>query len=233
MNYIVEAFLNAGHILFTWEHNFSQTVLVSVKCSAISVFFACSIGLPSGIMLALTPFPGKRIVISIINTLLAMPTVVIGLFFYTILSRKGILGSWGMLYSQQAIILGQIVLIIPLITGFTLSSIKSMDQRILPTISSLGASKVQCFLLFVHEARYSLYAAAVTGFGRVFSEVGVSMMLGGNIKNYTRTITTSIALETNKGEISQAIALGIVLIVLASIVNISVSYLQDKAHESV
>ena len=195
-------------------------VWTSTKVSTISTIIASLFGIPFAIFISVKKFAGRDLLITILNTLLSLPTVVVGLTVYSFLSRMGPLGELGLLFSQTAIIIGQVILIIPIITSFTISAVKGLDSRILKTAMVLGANKTQSFKLFLLEARYGVVAAIVAGFGRVYAEVGVSMMLGGNIKGYTRTITTAIALETSKGEFALGIALGIVLLTFAFAINI-------------
>jgi tungstate transport system permease protein len=160
---------------------------------------------------------------------MSLPTVVVGLMVYSFLSRRGPLGDLGLLYTVTAMVVGQCILAFPIVTGLTISSVKGLDKRIKTTIKSLGADPLQGFLMFLHEGRFGILAAVIAGFGRVFAEIGVSMMLGGNIKGYTRNITTAIALETSKGEFALGIALGLVLLIVAFGVNILLSFVQRKA----
>ena len=220
MNYLLEAFAAALQMLVALDRELFAIVLVSVKVSAASTLLATLIGIPIGFGLAMTEFWGKRMVVSVLNTLMAMPTVVVGLLIYGLLSRRGPMGDLALLYTPWAMILGQTVLIIPIIGALSLSAIHAVDSRVEKTALTLGASQRQAARMILSEGRYALLAAVTAGFGRVFAEVGISMMLGGNIRGYTRNITTAIALETGKGEFALGIALGIVLLTVAFGINV-------------
>ncbi len=220
MGYILTGVKEAFHIIFSLNREFLEILWVSGKVSVISTSLATFVGVPFAIFVIRKDFPGRHLLITILNTFMALPTVVIGLTVYSFLSRKGPLGDWGLLFSQTAIIIGQIILIFPIITSLTISALKGLDPRIERTTQALGANTVQRFRIFLHEARFGVIAAIIAGFGRVFAEVGISMMLGGNIKSYTRTITTAIALETSKGDFAMGIALGFVLLIVAFGINI-------------
>ena len=160
---------------------------------------------------------------------MSLPTVVVGLMVYSFLSRRGPLGELGLLYTQTAMVIGQFILAFPIIAGLSVGAVAGLDKRIRTTALSLGADTPQSFWMFVREARYGIMAAVMAGFGRVFAEVGVSMMLGGNIRGYTRNITTAMALETSKGEFAFGIALGLVLLTVALGVNILFSFLRERS----
>jgi len=164
----------------------------------------------------------------LLNSFMAMPTVVIGLLVYGFVSRQGPLGSFGLLFTPKAIIIGQAILATPVISNYTLSAIQGADEAILPTARTLGASNMQGLLQLAREVRFGLVAAIIAGFGRVVSEVGVAMMLGGNIRLYTRTMTTAIALETSKGDFSFALALGVILMVVSLAVNVFLTVVQES-----
>jgi tungstate transport system permease protein len=167
-------------------------------------------------------------VVTVLNTLLALPTVVIGLLVYTLLSRQGPLGFLDILYTQQAMIIGQTILIFPLITALVLAAVSRIDVRYRRTAMTLGAGRVATALVILREARFGLVAAVVAAFGRVIAEVGISMMLGGNIRGFTRTMTTAMALEYDKGAFSLAVALGIVLLGISFGVNILLGFFQGQ-----
>jgi len=219
MNYFTEAFLNAFRLILEFDKELYFVVWTSVKISIASVTIASLLCMPFGLLFAIKKFSGKSILQSILNTLMAMPTVVIGLFFFGLLSRQGPLGEWGLLYTQTAMIMGQCVLIIPIILNLVISAANTADPRIHITCTALGANRIQQGIVFMNEVRFAMMAAIVAGFGRAIGEVGIAMMLGGNIQGYTRTMTTAIALETSKGEFEFALALGILLLLVAFIVN--------------
>jgi tungstate transport system permease protein len=228
MDYIVGGLREAIGMIFSFNREFLEIVSVSIKVSFISVTLATIAGVPLGIFVVQKRFLGKEAVVTTLNTLMSLPTVVVGLTVYSMLSRKGPLGELGLLYTLAAMVIGQFILATPIVSGLTIASIKGLDKRIGPTIASLGANPMQEFFMFLHEARFGIMAAVIAGFGRVFAEVGISMMLGGNIKGYTRNITTAIALETSKGEFTLGIALGIILLAVALAINILFSYFQRK-----
>jgi tungstate transport system permease protein len=190
---------------------------------------AAVLGIPFAYLVATREFRGKAALITIFNTLMALPTVVVGLFSYSFLSRKGPLGFLDLLFTPSGIILGDIILAFPLIVGLTIAAVHSVDSRAKVTAMSLGASPRQISFTVLKEARFGLMAALFNGFGRVVAEVGSAMMLGGNIRGYTRTITTAIALETSKGEFAFGMALGIILLVMALLVNFSFRKFQITA----
>jgi tungstate transport system permease protein len=202
--------------------------VTSLDVAIWSVLFASIVGIPVGIGVALGEFPMKSVVRVLLNSFMAMPTVVIGLVVYGFLSRQGPLGSLGLLFTPRAIIIGQAILATPVISNYTLSAIQGADQGILPTARTLGASRLQSLFQLAREVRFGLVAAIIAGFGRVISEVGVAMMLGGNIRLYTRTMTTAIALETGKGDFAYGLALGVILMTVSLAVNIFLTLAQES-----
>ncbi|MDH4203929.1 MAG: ABC transporter permease [Desulfobacteraceae bacterium] len=228
MNFLTDSFLSALLLIWTLDHNLLEIISVSLKVSSISTLIAGLAGVPSGFLIAFSEFRGKRLVITILNTLLALPTVVIGLFVYTFISRRGVFGTYDLLYTQKAIIIGQIILIIPIVTTLTISAVSRIDDRYRKTALTLGANIRQTAWVIIREARFGITAAAVMAFGRVIAEVGISMMLGGNAKGFTRTMTTAMALEYDKGEFVLSVALGLVLLSVSFAVNIFCNYFQGK-----
>ncbi len=219
MDYIFDGISEAIRLIASGDPEFWSIVWLSVKLSSISTLLASLLGVPVAFFLVLRRFTGRDLLITVSNSLMSVPTVVIGLFVYSILSRRGPLGDLSLLFTQTAVVIGQTLLILPVVISLTVSSIRSLDKNVRETASSLGASRKQQLVVFFKEARFGVAACLVTAFSRVFAEVGVSMMLGGNIRNYTRTITTAIALETSKGEFGLSIALGIVLLAVAFAIN--------------
>jgi tungstate transport system permease protein len=200
----------------------------TITVSSWSLFISLLIGLPLGFFLGYYNFPGKAVIRTFVDTLLALPTVVIGLVAYTMLSHVGLFGSYGLLFSQKAIIIGQVVLALPIVIALTAAQIESVDKRLYTSLKGLGAHHHQILLATLVEARFGLMTAAMTAYGRVVTEIGISMMVGGNIKYHTRTITTAIALETGKGEFVTGVALGLVLFVIALSVNLALSMLKRR-----
>jgi tungstate transport system permease protein len=202
---------------------------LSLWVSGVSTVAASLVGIPLGITLGLRDFPGKGGVRGVLNTLFGLPTVVVGLVLFSLLSRRGPFGALGLLYTPYAMILGQFVLATPIVTALTLSAVEGADRRILDTARTLGASPSQARWTLLAEIRFAILAAVMAGFGRVFAEVGVAMMLGGNIRGSTRTLTTGIALQTSRGEFELGVALGIILLVLAFLVNIGTQVFKTRS----
>ena len=180
---------------------------------------ACLPGIPLGVLVALRRFPGRRALLAVLTSLMALPTVVVGLIVYSLVSRAGPLGSFGILFTPSAVIVGQAILALPIIVSMTASALSSLDPLFPEVLTTLGASRRAIFWMSVRQARGAVLSAVLAAFGRVVGEVGVAMMLGGNIRWYTRTITTAIALETSKGDFELGLALGMILIVIALGVN--------------
>ncbi len=195
---------------------------VSLRVSLCATALATLISVPLGFSLAMCDFRGKRTLVAILNTLMALPTVVVGLLVYILLSRSGPFGFLGILYTPTAIIVGQFVLALPIITALTYAAVGSVDERVRKTAESLGASALQSAWMVLKEGRMGIVAAIIAGFGRVVAEVGSAIMVGGNIRGYTRTMTTAIALETAKGNFVLGLTLGIILLVVALSINMIV-----------
>ncbi|MEW5724897.1 MAG: ABC transporter permease [Thermodesulfobacteriota bacterium] len=229
MELLRDSILSALLLIWSLDPELLFVVWVSLKVSLASTLIAGLVGVPSGFLLVFREFRGKRFLTTVFNTLLAVPTVVVGLFVYTFISRRGIFGPLDLLYSQKAIVLGQVLFIIPLVVVFTAAAVSRIDDRYRKTALTLGASKLQAALVILREARFGLVAALTAAFGRVIAEVGVSMMLGGNIKGFTRTMTTAMALEYDKGEFVLAVALGLILLAVSFALNFSLGYLQGRA----
>jgi tungstate transport system permease protein len=229
MQFLLDSFFSALLLLWSIDPELVEIVSVSLKVSSSSTLIASLVGVPAGFIIAFREFPGKRLLITILNTLLALPTVVVGLFVYAFISRRGILGVLDLLYTQKAMIIGQVILIIPIITVFTISAISRIDERYRKTAMTLGANALQTAWVIIREARFAIMAAVIAAFGRVIAEVGISMMLGGNAKGFTRTMTTAMALEYDKGEFVLGVALGIVLLTISFGLNIFFHYIQGRA----
>ncbi len=227
MDYFSQAIAAAFNLIFSFNAEVYLIVWASLRISLVAVIIASLISVPLGLLIQRHSFTGKRLLLQSLNTLMALPTVVVGLLLYGMFTRQGPLGDLGILFSPAAIMIGQCILIMPIILNLTISAAASADKRIIPTSKALGANNIQQNLLFIGEIHFALVAAVVTGFGRAISEVGVAMMLGGNIEGYTRTMTTAIALETSKGEFEFALALGVLLLAAAFIVNASLQHFQS------
>ena len=228
MDLLIDSFLSAIMLVISLDSEMVAIISVSLKVSSTSTILAALIGVPLGFTIAFGDFTGKRLTITVLNTLLALPTVVIGLFVYAFISRRGIFGPLDLLYSQAAIVIGQVILIIPVVAAFTIAAISRIDERYRNTAKTLGANRRQTAWIVFREARFGILAAVIAAFGRVISEVGISMMLGGNIKGFTRTMTTAMALEYDKGSFTLAIALGIVLLGISFGMNLLFHFFQGR-----
>jgi len=226
MNLFTDGFNQALELLLSGNESVYSAISATITVSTWSLLISLIIGLPLGFALGYYKFPGKPVVRTIVDTFLALPTVVIGLIAYTMLSQSGPLGEFNLLFSQSAIIIGQIVLGLPIIIALTAAQVESVDKRLYTSLKGMGARPIQILNATLIEARFGIMTAAVTAYGRIITEIGISMMVGGNIKYHTRTVTTAIALETGKGEFVTGIALGLVLFAVALMVNISLSLLK-------
>ena len=223
---IIDATQAAFGLLFSGDPVLWRIIWISLKTSIVSLLIAAPIAVLIGYLIATREFTGRRIVIWIAQAALSLPTVLIGLLLYLLLSRQGPFGSLQWLFTQSGVILGQILIVLPVLIAFTLSAVQAADPRLAETAIVHGASRWRVMLTVLHEVRFGVMAAVINGFGRVISEVGCAMMVGGNIAGETRTITTAIALETSKGEFAQGIALGIVLVAFALLINAGMMLLQ-------
>ena len=205
-----------------------EVVLLTLKVSFWGTLLSALVGVPIGFIIGIKSFRGKGAIRTLLNTLMALPTVVVGLTVFAFISRQGPLGQWGLLFTPKAVIIGQWVLATPLIAALTLSATQSLDPRIALSARTLGATRSQEAIAVLFESKFALMAAIAAGFGRVIAEVGAAMMLGGNIRGYTRTMTTAIALESSKGEFSFGLALGFILMALALTFNFFFAYLQGR-----
>ena len=226
MDYFSGAFNSAFDLIFGFDKEVYTIVWTSLRISLTAIVLATFSCIPVAFLIHFNSFPAKQFVLHCLNTLMSLPTVLVGLFLYGLFTRQGPLGEMGLLFTPSAMIIGQWILITPIIINLTIAALSSADPRIVQTCKALGANNIQQSLLFVKELRFALMAAIIAGFGRAIGEVGVAMMLGGNIDGFTRTMTTAIALETSKGEFEFALALGILLLAVAFIVNIVFQRLQ-------
>jgi tungstate transport system permease protein len=229
MNFLLEGFVQAFHLLLSGHEETYSAVWTTLRVSTGSILACLILGLPAGFILGFVEFPGRKFLRTVSDTLLALPTVVVGLTVYAFITQRGPLGGFGLLFTQPAIVVGQTLLALPIVVSLTASALESLDARLGLTLRTLGADRRQVALTSLREAGYALLAAAATAYGRIISEVGVAMMLGGNIKYHTRTITTAMALETNKGEFAMGLALGLVLLLIAFSVNALLALLKRRA----
>jgi tungstate transport system permease protein len=225
---ILESTRQAFALLFSGDAELWTIIWISLRVSLIALAVATPAAVVLGYALAQKRFPGRRILVVLIQGLLSFPTVVVGLILYILLTRQGPLGSWQLLFTQEAMIMGQAVIAFPVLTAFALAAVQGADPRAHETAVSLGASPLRAALTTLMEVRFAVVAGLFNGFGRVISEVGCAMMVGGNIAGVTRNIPTAIALETSKGDFAQGIALGVVLMLFALGISIALGLLQGR-----
>ncbi len=227
---MLEATREAFYLLLSGDAQLWRIIWVSLKTSVCALLLAAPTAIYIGYAIASQRFPGRRIVIWLAQATLSLPTVLVGLLLYLLLSRHGPLGPLQLLFTQDGVVLGQVVIALPVLVAFTLAAVQAADPRFAETAIAHGAGRWRTMRTVLHEVRFGVMAAVISGFGRVISEVGCALMVGGNIAGQTRTITTAIALETSKGEFAQGIALGMVLVVLALLMNGALMFLQGDAH---
>lgn len=225
MDYLLEGLLTAGMLIASFNPQVYQITWLTLQVSLGATMLASAAGIPLAVLLTEGNFPGKESVITLVNTLMALPTVVVGLSVFAFLSRQGPLGGLELLFTPTAIVIGEFILATPIVIALSIAALRGVDPRVRETALTLGASRSAAALRIVLEARYAVMAAVLAGFARVVAEVGSALIVGGNIRGYTRTLATAIALETGKGEFAFAIALGVILIMLSLMTNIGLRML--------
>jgi tungstate transport system permease protein len=228
MDLILDGIKTALTLIFSLDREVLAVTLLSLKISGCATLASLIIGIPAGVFLALSNFPGRRLVISLVNTGMGLPPVVVGLFVTIFLWRNGPLGFLEILYTPLAMILAQSVIAAPIVTGITIASIQNLPADLKLQVMALGATRLQTVWILVRESRLPLLAAVMAGFGGVISEVGASIMVGGNIKGQTRVLTTATVMETGKGNFDVAIALSLILLLLAFGVNYLLTVIQQR-----
>jgi tungstate transport system permease protein len=228
MDLILEGIKKAIYLLATLDKEVLEITLLSLKVSGIATIISLILGVSIGTAVALNTFPGKKLVVSLINTGMGLPPVVVGLFVTIFLWRSGPLGFLGLLYTPLAIIIAQSVIATPIVMGITVAAMQQLPRKMRLQILALGATRHQMVWMLIREARLSLLAAVMAGFGGVISEIGASIMVGGNIKGYTRVLTTATVMETSKGNFDVAIALSIILLALAYFINLILTHVQQR-----
>ena len=228
MDLIFEGIKKAFWLLVTLDPEVMEITFLSLKVSGLATLISLAIGISIGTAVALAAFPGKRIIVSLINTGMGLPPVVVGLFVTIFLWRNGPLGFFGILYTPSAMILAQTVIATPIVMGITLAAIQQLPRKLRLQILALGATRLQMVWILLKEAKLPLLAAVMAGFGGVISEVGASIMVGGNIKGYSRVLTTATVMETSRGNFDIAIALGILLLLLAYFINLVLTHIQQR-----
>ncbi|WP_103621063.1 tungstate ABC transporter permease TupB [Campylobacter concisus] len=222
MDFLLNGFTEAFNLLLNGNLETYSAIKATLYTSSVSILFAVIVGFPLGFILGFYDFKGRKILRLLSDTALAMPTVAIGLILYAFITRNGPLGSLNLLFTLKAVMLGQFVLALPIIISLTASVVENMDRKHYLTILNLRLAPAKLVFCVLYELRYALMVVIATAYGRIVAEVGVAMMIGGNIKYFTRTITTAVSLETNKGEFAMGIALAMVLIFIAFLVNLAI-----------
>ena len=220
--------IKAVELIVTLDPEVMEIAGRSLRISVTSAILASLICVPLANLIHFHQFRGKRALINLVQTFFSMPTVAVGLFVFVMFSRAGPLGGLGLMFTPTVMVLGQMLLITPVLLGLTISALSGVDRSIIDTARSLGASGFQTAIAVLREARFAVMAAIIMGFGRAISEVGIALMVGGNIRGFTRVITTAISLETSKGDLELSIALGIILISIALIINIILNRVQQR-----
>ena len=228
MDVLLEGVRQACSLLLGGDREILGVLWLSLQVSSAATLIALLLGIPAGAFLALTQFPGRTVVVSAVNTGMGLPPVVVGLFVTILLWRSGPLGGWEILYTPAAIILAQAVIAAPIVTGITLAAVQNVPAKFRLQLIALGASRPQMVWVTLREARLPMLAAVMAGFGGVISEIGASLMVGGNIKGQTRTLTTAMVLETGKGNFEVAIALSILLLALVFGINWALTVIQQR-----
>ncbi len=232
METLWRGFLQALQLLFSGSPEVWQVTLLSLQVSGLATLISLLIGLPSGTWLGLGQFSGRGLALSLVNTGMALPPVVVGLGVSIFLWRSGPLGDLHLIYTPWAIVIAQTIIAAPVVTGLTAAALQQINPKLRLQLLGLGASRGQVVWMLWREARLPLLAALMAGFGSVISEVGASMMVGGNIRGQTRVLTTAIVLETGKGEFDRAIALSILLLLLAFLINLALTWIQQRAQQA-
>ena len=225
---IWQGFLKAIELIVTLNPEVLEITARTLVISISSTIIASLMCLPLGSLIHFNNFRGKRTLINLIQTFYSVPTVAVGLIVFLLFSRSGPLGFMELLFTPQVMVIGQVILISPVILGLVIAALSGVDKAAYETAIAIGASQFQATTIVIREARYAIYSALILGFGRAISEVGLALMVGGNIRGYTRVMTTAISLETSKGDIVLSVALGIILISIALIINFSLSRLQQR-----
>jgi len=226
-----EGLRRAAELIFEGDAELFGITLLSLRIAIIATILACIIGVPVGFVVGTTRFWGRRAALTVLNTMLAFPTVVIGVILWGLLARRGLLGGAGLLYTWWAIVIAEVVLAVPIAAALTAAAVQGIDPRVRRTALTLGASAWRTHVAVAREARFALLSGVVVSFGRVIAEVGAAMIVGGNIRFQTRTLTTAVALSTSQGNFELALALGLILLAIALTVNVLLQLLQGRGHD--
>jgi tungstate transport system permease protein len=225
---IWDGLVQAFHLIITFDPEVMAIAGLSLRIALTSVIIGSIIAIPLASLIYFHNFPGKRLLISLIQTFYSIPTVTVGLFVFVLFSHAGPLGGLDLIFTPTVMVIGQIILVMPILLGMTISALSGLDKNMIDTARSMGANGWQLMLAIIREARFAVMATVILGFGRAISEVGLALMVGGNIRGFTRVLTTAISLETSKGDWGLAMALGIILIFIALIINLVLNRIQQR-----
>ncbi len=228
MDTIWQGLKEAINLIISLDRELLEILLLSLEVSGIAILIAVILGLPTGVFLGLKRFPGRNFFITLVNTGMGLPPVVVGLVVFLLLARSGPFGNLNLLYTPSAMVIAQVIIALPVVIGVTMAGVQNIDEKIRLQILALGASRFQYFLKILKEGRLVVLSSLAAGFGSIISEVGAVIMVGGNIKGETRVLTTAIVLETRQGNFSMAIALGIILLLIALILNFLFTFIQQR-----
>jgi tungstate transport system permease protein len=229
MDLLLQGLEQAARLIADGDPDVIEIAWLSLEVSALATLLALVVGVPFGVWIGLKPFPGRNLIVSLVNTGMGLPPVVVGLFVTIFLWRSGPFGFLELLYTPAAIVVAQLVLALPVVVGLTIAAVQQIDPRLSLQLLGLGASRAQLLVLLLREARLPLLAAVMAGFGAVISEVGASLMVGGNILHHTRVLTTATVLETSKGNFDVAIALSLILLGISFVINLALTLIQQRA----
>ncbi|MCX7708341.1 MAG: ABC transporter permease [Clostridia bacterium] len=227
MREILNSFIEAFELIISLDKEIYGIILLTIVVTVLSTIVAAALAVPTGIIIGSSEFRAKRLLIRLINTLMGLPPVVAGLIVYLLLSRKGPLGDFALLFTPAAMVIAQVLIILPIITGITIGAVKLKVKAIRETCAGLGLGNIRTLFMLFHECRYPVMSAVMAGYGRAIAEVGAVMLVGGNIQYNTRVMTTAIVLETGKGNYDRALALGIILLALSFLVNWLLQHIQE------
>ena len=228
MGEIWQGLVRAGELIVTLDPEVMNITLRSLVISLFACIIATVIAIPAGALIHFARFPGKRLLVSTIQTFFSLPTVLVGLLIFLLFSSAGPLGVFHLMFTPEIMIIGQVVLVLPLMVGLVISALAGVDPGITETAVALGANRTQTGILLIREARFGVMTSVILGFGRAISEVGLAIMVGGNIAGQTRVLTTAISLETGRGDIELSLALGIILLLIALVINLALNRLQQR-----
>ncbi len=230
MDFFTDGLRRGVQLIVGGDAEVFDITLLSIRVAVMSTVLACGVGVPLGFVVGTTRFWGRRAAITVLNTMLAFPTVVVGVLIWGLLTRSGPLGGAELLYTWWAIVIAELILAAPIAAALTAAAVQGIDPRVRRTALTLGASPLRTHFAVAREARFALFGAVIVAFGRVLAEVGAAMIVGGNIRHHTRTLTTAVALATSQGDFGLAVALGFVLLAIALTVNVLLQLFQGRGN---